>query len=90
MELRTKGISDLKVLSAIERTPRDLFVMETFQDRAWDDIALPIKDGQTISQPFVVAYMTAALELGNRMRIGLSSRNSFWPVPHGLFGRTKC
>ena len=69
MELRTKGISDLKVLSAIERTPRDLFVMETFQDRAWDDIALPIKDGQTISQPFVVAYMTAALGLGNRMRV---------------------
>ena len=69
MELRTKGISDLKVLSAIERTPRDLFVMETFQDRAWDDTALPIEDGQTISQPFVVAYMTAALELGHRMRV---------------------
>ena len=69
MELRTKGISDLKVLSAIERTPRDRFVMEIFQDRAWDDIALPIEDGQTISQPFVVAFMTAALELGDRMRV---------------------
>ncbi len=69
MELRTKGISDLKTLSAIERTPRDLFVIDAFQDRAWKDIALPIDDGQTISQPFVVAYMTAALELEDRMRV---------------------
>ena len=69
MELRAKGISDLKVLSAIERTPRDAFVMDTFQDRAWDDTALPIDDGQTISQPFVVAFMTAALDLGDRMRV---------------------
>ena len=69
MELRAKGISDLKVLSAIERTPRDVFVMDTFQDRAWDNTALPIEDGQTISQPFVVAYMTAALKLGDRMRV---------------------
>ncbi len=69
MELRAKGISDTKVLSAIERTPRHEFVLPAFQDRAWQDSALPIEDGQTISQPYVVAFMTAALDLGERMRV---------------------
>ncbi len=69
MELRREGISDLAVLNAIERTPRELFVPDTFRDHAYDNRALPIPSGQTISQPFVVAYMTAALRLTDRHKV---------------------
>ncbi len=63
MQLRRRGIRDTKVLRAIERVPRELFVDEAFTDHAYQDIALPIECGQTISQPFVVAFMTEKLEL---------------------------
>ena len=69
MELRRAGINDTDVLSAIERVPRDLFVPDAFRDRAYEDTALPIACGQTISQPYVVAFMTAALELKRRMLV---------------------
>src|SRR5579871_4866693 len=69
LELRREGISDTRVLSAIERVPREKFVPDTFQDRAYDNAALPIGHGQTISQPQVVALMTQALEIGPRMRV---------------------
>jgi protein-L-isoaspartate(D-aspartate) O-methyltransferase len=69
MALRRQGIDDTRVLSAIERTPRDLFVDEPFAYRAWDNSALPIACGQTISQPYVVAYMTQALSLEPNMRV---------------------
>lgn len=69
MELRHEGINDTRVLSAIERVPRERFVPETFVDQAYDNIALPIGYGQTISQPFVVAYMTEKLEVGDRMKV---------------------
>ena len=69
MKLRTSGISDTNVLSAIENTPRELFVEEAFRDHAYDDTALPIASGQTISQPTVVAWMTMALELTPRQRV---------------------
>lgn len=69
MKLRTGGINDVNVLSAIENTPRDLFVEETFGEHAYDDTALPIPCGQTISQPSVVAWMTWALEVEPRMRV---------------------
>jgi protein-L-isoaspartate(D-aspartate) O-methyltransferase len=67
--LRSQGVSDPAVLNAIERTPRDLFVPELFQDRAWEDSALPITCGQTISQPFIVGLMTQALTLDSRSRV---------------------
>ncbi|MEZ5828853.1 MAG: protein-L-isoaspartate(D-aspartate) O-methyltransferase [Hyphomicrobiales bacterium] len=63
MQLRRRGIRDPNVLRAIERVPRDLFVDEAFVDHAYQDIALPIECGQTISQPYVVAFMTEKLEL---------------------------
>ena len=63
MQLRRRGIRDPNVLRAIEKVPRDLFVDEAFLDHAYQDIALPIDCGQTISQPFVVAYMTERLDL---------------------------
>lgn len=67
--LRSQGVTDPAVLNAIERTPRDLFVPELFQDRAWEDSALPITCGQTISQPFIVGLMTQALTLDGRSRV---------------------
>jgi protein-L-isoaspartate(D-aspartate) O-methyltransferase len=69
MELRQTGIADSRVLSVIERVPREQFVLPNFADQAWENTALPIEQGQTISQPFVVAFMTAALELGDRHRV---------------------
>ena len=69
MELRGQGITDQRVLSAIERTPRQLFVDEPFHATAYENIALPIACGQTISQPYIVAYMTEMLELESRHRV---------------------
>jgi len=69
MELRGQGITDQRILSAIERMPRELFVDEPFQPTAYENIALPIACGQTISQPYIVAYMTEALEVEARHRV---------------------
>jgi protein-L-isoaspartate(D-aspartate) O-methyltransferase len=67
--LRSGGVTDPKVLTAIEQTPRDLFVPQLFQERAWEDSALPIACGQTISQPLIVGLMTQALSVEGRSRI---------------------
>jgi len=64
MSLRKKGINDIEVLRAMELVPRDMFVHSAFRDQAYYDMALPIECGQTISQPFVVAYMTQLLGIG--------------------------
>ena len=69
MELRRAGISDQRVLNAIERVPRELFVPPTFADQAYENVALPIGHGQTVSQPLVVAHMTELLELGDRHKV---------------------
>ena len=69
MDLRMQGITDTNVLSAIERVPRDYFVPPYAKDQAWEDTALPIGLGQTISQPFVVAFMTQALEISDRDKV---------------------
>jgi len=69
MELRKQGIADQRVLSAIERIPRQVFVDEPFELQSWDNTALPIACGQTISQPFVVAYMTQALQVEAKHRV---------------------
>ncbi len=69
MELRQSGIRDTRVLSAMERVAREHFVDEFFEQQAYDNTALPIARGQTISQPYVVAFMTEALEIGSRMRV---------------------
>jgi protein-L-isoaspartate(D-aspartate) O-methyltransferase len=69
MELRRSGVTDTRVLSAIERVPRELFVPEPFADQAYENTALPIGQGQTISQPLVVALMSQALEVGERMKV---------------------
>ena len=69
MDLRMQGIVDTDVLSALERVPRDHFVPDYAVDQAWEDTALPIGLGQTISQPYVVAFMTQALELSDRDKV---------------------
>jgi protein-L-isoaspartate(D-aspartate) O-methyltransferase len=69
MELRSQGITDARVLAAIERTPRNLFVPADLRDQAYENTALPIGKGQTISQPIVVATMTQKLDVGERMRV---------------------
>ena len=69
MELRRNGITDTAVLSAIERIPREVFVPGPFQDQAYENLALPIGRGQTLSQPQVVAAMTQALAPSRRLKI---------------------
>ena len=69
MELRGSGITDARVLGAIERVPREAFVPAAFKDQAYENVALPIGHGQTISQPLVVALMTEALEVGERDKV---------------------
>lgn len=69
MHLRNAGIQDLNVLKAIESVPREIFMPEAVRHQAYDDIALPIGLGQTISQPIVVAKMTEAMQLTDRHKI---------------------
>ena len=67
--LRRRGILDDRVLTAMEKVDRGLFVTGTFAERAYEDMPLPIPCGQTISQPSVVAQMTAALDVGPRDKV---------------------
>ena len=69
LSLRGAGVTDTRVLSAIERVPREVFVHEAFRARAYDDVALPIGHQQSLSQPRVVAVMTAALDIGERDKV---------------------
>lgn len=69
MKLRRAGIADTAVLSAIERVPREVFIPRMFHDQAYEDIALPIGRGQTISQPLVVAMMTQELRVNDRHKV---------------------
>ena len=67
--LRSAGVTEPAVLNAIEAIQRDLFVPQLFKERAWEDSALPIACGQTISQPLIVGLMTQALRLKPRDRV---------------------
>jgi protein-L-isoaspartate(D-aspartate) O-methyltransferase len=67
--LRRRGISDQAVLRAMDEVPREHFVAAEFTDHAYADQALPIACGQTISQPYVVAYMTEQLDVGREHRV---------------------
>lgn len=69
LALRSQGVTDPRVLDAIERTPREIFTPDLFKERAFEDSALPIACGQTISQPFIVGLMTQALTLEPRARV---------------------
>ena len=69
LTLRRRGIGDQAVLHAMDEVPRGRFVEPQFADRAYADQALPIECGQTISQPYVVAYMTEQLALEPHHRV---------------------
>jgi len=67
--LRSRGVTDIRVLTAMERIDRGTFVKGLFADRAYEDMPLPISCGQTISQPSVVALMTQALSVTPRDKV---------------------
>jgi protein-L-isoaspartate(D-aspartate) O-methyltransferase len=67
--LRSRGVTNAGVLNAMEALPRSAFVGGVFRDRSFEDVALPIACGQTISQPTVVGLMTQALELTRRCKV---------------------
>jgi protein-L-isoaspartate(D-aspartate) O-methyltransferase len=68
-QLRARGVADERVLAAMQRVPRELFVREADRARAYDDAALPIGEGQTISQPYMVARICEELRLRGGERV---------------------
>jgi protein-L-isoaspartate(D-aspartate) O-methyltransferase len=68
-QLRDRGIADERVLAAMARVPRELFVPEELRGRAYEDAALPIGEGQTISQPYMVALICVELDLHGGERV---------------------
>ena len=62
-QLRARGISDARVLDVMLRVPRHQFIPEAYRDQAYEDHPVPIGDGQTISQPYIVALMLESLRL---------------------------
>ncbi|MBS3813150.1 protein-L-isoaspartate(D-aspartate) O-methyltransferase [Candidatus Bipolaricaulota bacterium] len=68
-QLRGRGIKDERIIQAFRDTPRHLFVPQGYRNRAYADRPLPIGDGQTISQPYIVAFMTELLELAGDERV---------------------
>jgi len=68
-QLRRRGVGDERVLAAMERVPRELFVPEAIRERAYDDAALPIGGDQTISQPFMVARICEVLAVRESDRV---------------------
>ncbi len=69
LSLRQQGVTDARVLAAMESIDRAVFVHEKFLDQAWEDQALPIDCAQTISQPYIVGLMTQALDVQPRHRV---------------------
>jgi protein-L-isoaspartate(D-aspartate) O-methyltransferase len=69
LELRRGGVTDRRVIDAMERLPRELFVPEALAQQAYENIALPIGHHQTVSQPLTVGLMTQALALTDRMKV---------------------
>ncbi|HKV23118.1 MAG TPA: protein-L-isoaspartate(D-aspartate) O-methyltransferase [Candidatus Acidoferrum sp.] len=68
-QLERRGIADSRVLAAMDAVPREEFVPQEVRSRAYEDAPLPIGEGQTISQPYIVAAMTAALRLTGSERV---------------------
>ena len=68
-QIERRGVGDPRVLRAMESVPRHLFVPESFRASAYEDGPLPIGEGQTISQPYIVAFMSEAIRIGPRDRV---------------------
>jgi protein-L-isoaspartate(D-aspartate) O-methyltransferase len=69
VQIRARGVNDEKVLAAMRKVPRHLFVPEELRTFSYGDEPLPIGEGQTISQPYIVAYMTQALRLSGGEKV---------------------
>ncbi len=96
-QIRARGVLNPRILEAMSRIPRHLFVEEALADQAYNDNPLPIGDMQTISQPYIVALMTDALDLKGRekvLEIGYGFRISDRPAGRtggsGIFHRKDC
>src|SRR5262249_61691473 len=81
LSLRRRGISNAAVLKAMDEVPREQFVDADYADCAYADQALPIACGQTISQPYVVAYMTEQLDVRPQHRVLDLATGSAYPPP---------
>jgi protein-L-isoaspartate(D-aspartate) O-methyltransferase len=68
-QIRARGITDLRVLAAMEKIPRHIFIDDGLKEQAHQDNPLPIGEGQTISQPYIVALMTQAMELSEKDKV---------------------
>ena len=78
MKLRGQGLRSSKVLSAIEKIPRDIFIEKALKNHAWENVTLPIGGGQTISQPYIVGLMTTLLELcGNEIVLEIGTGSGY-------------
>jgi protein-L-isoaspartate(D-aspartate) O-methyltransferase len=73
--VKSKGISDEAVLEALNTIPRHYFLDKAFEEKAYEDQAMPIDEGQTISQPFTVAYQTELLRIKKRIKVSLLNDN---------------
>ena len=69
VQLRARGIRDERVLTAMERVPRELFISEEYWQQAYEDHPLPIAAGQTVSQPYIVAFMLEVLSLDGAEKV---------------------
>ena len=69
LELRQGGVTDRRVIDAMERIPRELFVPKALREQAYENVALPIGLHQTVSQPLTVGLMTQSLDLTDRMKV---------------------
>ena len=78
MKLRGQGLRSSKVLSAIEKIPRDIFIEKALKNHAWENVTLPIGSGQTISQPYIVGLMTSLLDLsGNEIVLEIGTGSGY-------------
>src|SRR5207253_812808 len=77
-QLRRRGIEDERVLAAMARVPRELFLPPELQEAAYADAALPIGDGQTISQPYMVALICDQLEPRGRLVVPVGGPDGQW------------
>ncbi len=90
-QLVARGITDERVLAAMGRLPRQLFVQEALRERAYGDHALPIGEEQTISQPYIVALMSSLLELSGREKVlEVGTGSGYQAAVLGVLARRVC
>ncbi|MGH7388839.1 MAG: protein-L-isoaspartate(D-aspartate) O-methyltransferase [Candidatus Rokuibacteriota bacterium] len=90
-QVARRGVTDARVLDAMRRVPRHLFVEEALRERAYGDHPLPIGEGQTISQPYIVGLMTSLLELtGSEKVLEVGTGSGYQTAVLALLARRVC